>query len=82
MMHPKAHIGAITLMVGNLERLSAFYNEVIALKVLESSPQKTTLGANQSKPLLHLVAAPHASPFLPKSVGLFHLALQQSNRCL
>ena len=86
MIHQNTSIGAITLKVADLEKMVAFYRDVIGLQVLENSaetspditPAHATLGT-ETRPLLHLRHLPDGTR-LPRQSGLFHLALRVSDQ--
>ncbi len=68
-----ARLGAVRLRVGDLERLTRFYEEAIGLRVLDDGPL-VRLGVDGT-PLVELAAAPDAPPRPPHTTGLYHLAL-------
>lgn len=65
-------IGLVTIRVADLEKLSAFYQQVIGLKVWEQSSTFVLLGSS-IRPLLQLKALANGR-FLPHTTGLFHNA--------
>ena len=68
-----ARLGAIRLRVGDVERMTRFYDEAIGLRVLEDRPV-VRLGVDGTT-LVELEAAPDAPPRPSHTTGLFHLAL-------
>jgi catechol 2,3-dioxygenase len=66
-------VGKVTLVVRNLPLVAGFYEKVIGLSPLASSPGRVTLGAG-GKPLLELVEDKAAAPSSPRAAGLFHTA--------
>ena len=67
------HIGAVSLKVRDLGRLTAFYHDAIGLSVLDHNKDGATLGAG-GVPFLHLERAPAARPDDPRAAGLYHTA--------
>src|SRR5262245_18695251 len=67
------HIGAIGLKVRDLDRLTAYYRDVLGLSVLDRGPQHATLGAGGIA-LVHLEHAPNAKPDDARTAGLYHTA--------
>ncbi|MET0258686.1 MAG: VOC family protein [Methylobacterium sp.] len=67
------HVGAVQLVVRDLERVAAFYRSVIGLTELgrEGASLRLGVGANV---LLELHHDPAATPADPRSAGLFHTA--------
>ncbi|MBB3998446.1 VOC family protein [Aureimonas pseudogalii] len=67
------HVGAVQLVVRDLERVAAFYQSVIGLSDLgrEGASLRLGVGANV---LLELQHDPAATPADPRSAGLFHTA--------
>jgi catechol 2,3-dioxygenase len=73
------HVGAVGLKVRDLDRLTAFYRDVIGLAVLEHGAGRARLGAG-GVTLLELEHVPHAKPDNPAEAGLFHTAFLQPTR--
>ncbi|MCZ8313941.1 VOC family protein [Phreatobacter sp.] len=72
-------IGAVSLVVRDLERVAAFYRDAIGLAVLERRADGATLGVDGTA-LLHLVHRP-AAPFEARgSAGLYHTAFLMPTR--
>ncbi len=80
MIHKNTSIGAITLKVADLDKMVAFYQDVMGLQVLEhsSESQISTLGT-ATRPLLHLRHLANGRRDNRQS-GLYHLALRVSSR--
>ncbi|TCR68775.1 VOC family protein [Bosea sp. BK604] len=70
------HIGAVSLRVRDVARLTAFYRDAIGLKVLSLRPDKAVLGIDR-EPLVTLEAG--AQPPSSKA-GLFHIAILLPSR--
>lgn len=86
MIHENTSIGAITLKVADLEKMVAFYRDVIGLQVLEDSPESQENGSDTiislgtpTRPLIHLRHLPNGRR-IPRQSGLYHLALRVSNQ--
>ena len=73
------HVGAVALKVRDLNRLTAFYREVIGLAVLEQSGDRTALGAG-GIPFVHLEHDPQAKPDDTREAGLYHTAFLMPTR--
>lgn len=72
-------IGAAGLKVRDLERVSAYYRDVIGLAVLTRGEASVTMGAG-GVPLLTLEAHPQAALERPTAAGLFHTAFLMPSR--
>lgn len=72
-------IGRVHLRVRDLAAVSAFYQQVIGLSVLEQGSGQVTLGIG-ALPLLVLLADPAAAPRNPRDAGLFHTAFLLPSR--
>ncbi|MEZ4699738.1 MAG: VOC family protein [Rhodothermales bacterium] len=70
---PRVRMGAVTLAVSDLERMSGFYRVVIGLDLLVRTDDEAMLGAG-GVPLVHLVRR-EGGRAEPGSTGLYHLAL-------
>jgi len=67
------HIGALGLGVRDLDRMTAFYRDVIGLAVIERSDNVARLGAGEVA-ILELMLKPDAKPDDPHEAGLYHTA--------
>lgn len=65
-------LGEVALKVANLEKMSAFYQEVIGLTVIATGTQEQLLGV-AGNPLLRLRKIHEALPVTNKA-GLYHVA--------
>lgn len=70
--------GRVALRVNDLDRLVAFYRDVVGLTVLERDGDRATLGSDE--PLLELIADPDASERRREETGLFHAAFRVPSR--
>lgn len=73
------HIGAVGMTVRDLDRLTAYYRDMLGLTVQERNPQQAILGAG-GVPLLELVHRPEALPDDPRDAGLYHTAFLMPTR--
>jgi len=67
-------MGAVTLSVANLDALTAYYRDAVALTVLSESSDTVILGRGTTPVVIltHSPALKHASP---RDAGLFHTAI-------
>jgi catechol 2,3-dioxygenase len=72
-------IGAVHLRVRDLAGVSAYYQRIIGLTVLEQGADKATLGVG-AVPLLVLQSDPAAQARNPRHAGLFHTAFLLPSR--
>ena len=70
------HIGAVSLRVSDLPRLTAFYRDAIGLKLISEEPGLSVLGVD-GVPLVRLEAGASAPT---SAAGLFHLAILLPSR--
>lgn len=66
-------IRSATLVTRDAERLAAFYTRVLGFARVSLTPDSISLGADGAA-FLTLETRPDASPFDPRSSGLFHIA--------
>jgi len=67
-------MGAVTLRVGNLDAMTAYYRDAIALQVLGTEADTVTLGRGAT-PVVILEHAPELKHASPRDAGLFHTAI-------
>ncbi len=79
-IHPETIVGAVALVVNNLERSTAFYQKILGLKLLssETNPPAAHLGVD-GVPLISLYEVQDA-PRAPKAPGLYHVAIRTATR--
>src|SRR5688500_9663134 len=65
-------IGSVELNVRDLDRVAAFYTEMLGMRELSRDPGVVTLGAD--RPSLRLFHTPDAKPRTPRQAGLYHVA--------
>ncbi|HQE47370.1 MAG TPA: VOC family protein, partial [Rhodoglobus sp.] len=67
-------MGPVTLRVGNLDAMTAYYRDGVALQVLEEAGPRVTLGRGTT-PVVILEHAPELVHASPRDAGLFHTAI-------
>jgi len=67
-------MGPVTLRVGNLDAMTAYYRDGVALQVLEAVGPRVTLGRGTT-PVVILEHAPELVHASPRDAGLFHTAI-------
>lgn len=72
-------IGAVALAVRDLDRVTAFYRDVIGLEVVAREEDAVRLGAGGAA-FLELLRRPDALPDDPAAAGLFHTAFLLPSR--
>ncbi len=71
---PATSMGAVTLLVGDLDAQTAYYRDVVTLQVLGAEGDTVTLG-RAGRPLVILRHEPSLRHAAPGSAGLFHTAI-------
>jgi catechol 2,3-dioxygenase len=74
-IHPGTNIGLVTLRVAQLERSLRFYQGILAFQIVEQTPGRVVLGAQDKQPLLELIEVPGAGPQPRRATGLYHVAI-------
>lgn len=67
-------MGAVTLLVADLDRMTAYYRDAVTLTVLEQAAGRSVLGRGTT-PIVILEHAPELKHASPNSAGLFHTAV-------
>jgi len=67
-------MGAVTLLVADLDAMTAYYRDAVALQVLSQTVDTVTLGRGTT-PLVILRHAPKLVHASPRAAGLFHTAI-------
>lgn len=67
-------MGPVTLKVGDLDALTAYYRDAVALQVLTATADTVTLGRGTT-PVVILQHAPELKHASPRDAGLFHTAI-------
>jgi catechol 2,3-dioxygenase len=73
------HIGAVGMMVSDLDRVTAYYRDMLGLTVQEHTRQAAILGVG-GVVLLELIHRPDALPDDPREAGLYHTAFLMPTR--
>jgi catechol 2,3-dioxygenase len=73
------HIGAVGMMVHDLDRLTAYYRDMLGLTVQERTREVATLGVG-GVTLLELIHRPDALADDPREAGLYHIAFLMPTR--
>src|SRR6201987_5213406 len=73
------HIGAVGMVVRDLDRITAYYRDVLGLTVQEHTRQVAILGVG-GVALLELIHRPDALPDDPREAGLYHTAFLMPTR--
>ncbi len=71
---PATTMGAVTLLVGDLDGMTRYYRDVVTLQVIDAAGDTVTLG-RAGTPLVILRHAPELRHASPGSAGLFHTAI-------
>jgi catechol 2,3-dioxygenase len=77
---PSLRIGSVTLAVGDLDRSTAFYEDVLGLPLIAREGGRAQLGTDPVRPALVLEAIERPSPAPPGAAGLFHVAWLHPDR--
>ena len=67
-------MGPVTLRVGNLDAMTAYYRDAVALQVLTATADTVTLGRGTTSVMI-LEHAPELKHASPRDAGLFHTAI-------
>jgi catechol 2,3-dioxygenase len=67
-------MGPVTLLVGDLDAMTAYYRDVVTLQVLTADGETVTLG-RAGRPIVVLRHEPALRHATPGSAGLFHTAI-------
>jgi len=67
-------MGAVTLLVGDLDAMTAYYRDAVALDVLSNDGPVVQLGRGAT-PVIVLQHAPELKHASPRDAGLFHTAI-------
>ena len=67
-------MGAVTLLVGDLDAMTRYYRDVVTLQVLSAEGSTVTLG-RAGRPIVVLTHEPALLHAAPGSAGLFHTAI-------
>jgi len=67
-------MGPVTLRVGDLDAMTAYYRDAVALQVIDQAGPRVTLGRGTT-PVVILEHAPELKHASPRDAGLFHTAI-------
>ena len=67
-------MGPVTLRVGNLDAMTAYYRDAVVLRVLDETSDTVVLGRGTT-PVVILKHAPELKLASPRDAGLFHTAI-------
>ena len=67
-------MGAVTLLVGDLDVMTAYYRDAVTLRVLSAEGDRVVLGRGGT-PVVILEHSPALTHATPRSAGLFHTAI-------
>ena len=67
-------MGPVTLMVADLDAMTAYYRDAVALEVLGAEGDRVTLGRG-TEPVIILEHSPELKHAGPRDAGLFHTAI-------
>jgi catechol 2,3-dioxygenase len=67
-------MGAVTLLVGDLDAMTGYYRDVVTLQVISADATSVTLG-RAGRPIVVLTHEPALRHAAPGSAGLFHTAI-------
>ena len=67
-------MGAVTLRVADLDSMTTYYRDAVALEVLSADGDTAVLGRGTT-PVMILVSAPELKNASPRDAGLFHTAI-------
>ncbi len=67
-------MGAVTLLVGDLDAMTKYYRDAVSLRVLSGDSDTVTLGRGAT-PVMILKHAPELKHASPRDAGLFHTAI-------
>ena len=72
-------MGAVTLRVGDLDAMTAYYRDAVTLRVLAADGDRVVLGRGTT-PVMVLQYSPELRHAAPRSAGLFHTAILFESR--
>ncbi|GAB3611083.1 VOC family protein [Humibacter ginsengiterrae] len=72
-------MGAVTLLVGDLDAMTAYYRDAVTLRVLSADGEQVVLGRGTT-PVIVLQYSPELHRAAPRSAGLFHTAILFESR--
>jgi catechol 2,3-dioxygenase len=79
-IHPKTHLGSVTLRVADLQRSIDFYTSIIGLQVIGRAENGRASLGTDGQPILHLREVRGAARTPKHATGLYHAAILLPNR--
>ncbi len=79
-IHPATRVGTVRLLVSDLGRAKAFYEQAVGLRSIDAEDGGVRLHTEAGEPLIQLHADPSALPLDRRATGLFHLAILLPSR--
>jgi catechol 2,3-dioxygenase len=79
-IHPKTHLGSVTLRVADLQRSIDFYTSIIGLQVVGQAENDGASLGTGGQPILHLREVLGAARTPKHVTGLYHAAILLPNR--
>lgn len=79
-IHPEAYVGAVHLIVSNLDRALRFYGDVLGFKRIRSEDGTLALAADGTTPVILLTEIQEAQLKPPHTTGLYHYAIRVPER--
>jgi catechol 2,3-dioxygenase len=76
----KTHVGAVHLLVSDLQRSLAYYEQVVGLRPLAVERERAVLGSPDERPLLELRTRAGVTPARRGAFGLYHFAILLPDR--
>lgn len=76
----KTHVGAVHLLVSDLERSLGYYEQVLGLRRLAFGHDRATLGSQDERPLVELRTRAGVTPGQRGAFGLYHFAILLPDR--
>lgn len=77
---PNIYPHDLVVKVVDLDRSLAFYQNIMGLKILETTATGHVLTADGSTPLVTIISGPEMKPKLPRRTGLYHFAVLLPDR--
>ena len=76
----KTHVGTVHLLVSDLPRSLAYYEQVLGLRPLAVENQRAVLGSHDQRPLVELQTRAGVAPARRGAFGLYHFAILLPDR--
>ena len=76
----KTHLGAVHLLVSDLPRSLAYYEQVVGLRPLAVEHERAVLGSHDERPLVELQTRAGVTPARRGAFGLYHFAILLPDR--